>query len=751
MRSRITTERNGHFAVNAEAVPGGIYVRPSIMLLATAALVQAGPASARRTLVHNLPELMLATAKPAPGDTIVLADGEWPDADVVLRGDAEATAPITLTAEHPGKAILVGASRIRMAGRYLVVSNLVFRDGHAPGDAVIAFRTDTKHWADHSRVTGVVIDRFNNPDRRAEDHWVSIYGSDNRIDHSHFEGKANAGAMMIVVRQKAMPLDNRARIDHNYFGPRPPLGSNGGETIRIGTSEESGSDSHTIVEDNVFERCDGEVEIVSVKSGGNSVRRNLFRQSQGSVVLRHGNGNIVEDNVFLGGGQPHTGGIRVINERQVIRNNYLEGMGGVDFTSALAVMNGVPNSPVNRYMPVRQALIERNSFLAVTQVTIGAGADGERSQPPQDTRIIGNLITAAKDATNVLRFDADASGVTFAGNALAGSGAARDGIVIREVPLRRAKNGLLYPVDPTLAALGVSRTLTPTQREDVGVRWYGTRSAIAGASGKIVRINPGEAISSLPRAAVIELARGTYDIAAPLIVVSPVTIRSMPTGAATLRMRSSTLFQLEDGGSLTLEGVRIDGHAASGDGVAVIRTSARPTLGNYRLRLAGVSVTGVAGDVIATTPGTLAGDIIITDGRYADVKGAVLALAAEKGKQGWYPAEQVTIAGTDFDRVGMVVDLLRGGTDESTFGPRFSLTSATIRNSGPVRLSGAQEVAITGNRFVDSAGVTVEHTVGSPHTRIAGNRLRNTPAPQVRETSYTGPPRAILSDNREGL
>jgi poly(beta-D-mannuronate) lyase len=726
-------------------------VRLSIMLLATAALVQAGPAFARRTLVHNLPELMAATAKPTPGDSIILADGEWRDADIVLRGDAKATASITLTAEHPGKAILVGASRIRMAGRYLVVSNLVFRDGHAPGDAVIAFRTDTKHWAEHSRVTGVVIDRFNNSDRRAEDHWVSIYGNDNRIDHSHFEGKANAGAMMIVVRQKGMPLDNRARIDHNYFGPRPPLGSNGGETIRIGTSEESGSDSHTVVEDNVFEHCDGEVEIVSVKSGGNSVRRNLFLESQGSVVLRHGNGNVVEDNVFLGRGQPHTGGIRVINERQVIRNNYLEGMGGVDFTSALAVMNGVPNSPVNRYMPVRQALIERNSFLAVTQVTIGAGADGERSQPPQDTRIAGNLITSAKGATDVLRFDADASGVTFAGNVLAGSGAARDGIALRDVPLRRATNGLLYPVDPALTALGVSRTLTPTRRADVGVPWYGTPSASTKVSGKVVRIKPGTELVSLPEAAVIELARGTYNIAAPLIVVSPVTIRSVPAGTATLRLRASTLFQLGEGGSLTLEGVRIDGRAAAGDGIAVIRTSARPTLENYRLRLADVSVKDIAGDVVATTPGTLAAEIAITGGSYRNVTGAVLALASEKGKEGWYLAEQVTIAGTELDRVGTVADVLRAGTDESTFGPRFSLTGATIRNSGPVRLSGVQEATITGNRFINSAGIAVIHSVGSPHTRIVGNRLSGTPAPRLSEVSYQGPPRAVLSNNREGL
>src|SRR3546814_2638704 len=92
-----------------------------------------------------------------------------------------------------------------------------------------------------------------------------------------FRSKTNAGVTLAVIRRDGDPLDNGHRIDHNYFGPRPPLGSNGGETIRIGTSEESLSDSHTIVERNIFDRTSGEVEIVSVKSGGNIVDRKSTR------------------------------------------------------------------------------------------------------------------------------------------------------------------------------------------------------------------------------------------------------------------------------------------------------------------------------------------------------------------------------------------------------------------------------------------------------------------------------------------
>jgi poly(beta-D-mannuronate) lyase len=90
-------------------------------------------------------------------------------------------------------------------------------------------------------------------------------------------------------------------------------------------------------------------------------------------------GNLVEDNVFLGGGLAHTGGVRVINAGQTVRNNYFQGLRGDGFTAALVMMNGVPNSPLNRYNQVLDARIENNVFVDVKQVLFGAGADQERT------------------------------------------------------------------------------------------------------------------------------------------------------------------------------------------------------------------------------------------------------------------------------------------------------------------------------------------------------------------------------------
>src|SRR3546814_1180219 len=46
------------------------------------------------------------------------------------------------------------------------------------------------------------------------------------------------------------------------------------------------------------------------------------------------------------------------------------------------------------------------------------------------------------------------------------------GVEQREIVLERAANGLLYPTDPALAAVGAPRDLKPVAREEVGASWY---------------------------------------------------------------------------------------------------------------------------------------------------------------------------------------------------------------------------------------------------------------------------------------
>ncbi len=249
-----------------------------------------------------------AVPKLQPGDTLVLAAGTWHDAPLVLQGRGTAQRPIVLRAERPGAVQLTGQSSLRLSGEYLVVSGLDFREGYAPKGGVIEFRDGAKGLANHCRVTECVIADYNRPASDKDDKWVHFYGQQNRFDHNYVAGKTTGGVTLVVELPTPESRDNHHRIDHNYFGPRPPLGPNGGETIRIGLAETSLTNSGTVVEENYFYHCNGEAEIISIKSGDNVVRRNVFEECAGAVVLRHGNNNRIEGNYFLGHNGPRPAG-----------------------------------------------------------------------------------------------------------------------------------------------------------------------------------------------------------------------------------------------------------------------------------------------------------------------------------------------------------------------------------------------------------------------------------------------------------
>jgi poly(beta-D-mannuronate) lyase len=731
------------------------------MLLRAALTIAIGASAAHTALARDIAvgdqvQFKAAVKAAKPGDSIILADGEWRDFQIVFTGTGTAGKPITLTAQTKGKVILTGQSNLRLGGRHLVVSGLIFRNGASPTDQVISFRRDSKTLASDSRITEVVIDGYSKADRRAEDIWVALYGTGNRVDHSHFEGKTNAGVTLAVIRRAGDPLDNRHRIDHNYFGPRPPLGSNGGETIRIGTSEESLSASNSIVERNIFDRTSGEVEIVSVKSGGNIIRENLVLESQGAFVLRHGNGNLVERNIFLGKNVPDTGGVRVINRDQIVRGNYFEGLAGTSFKSAISVMNGVPNSVINRYHQVANARIEGNSIIDSARITLAAGADAERSAAPVDSKFERNLIVGAK-GQDPFRSEGEIGGIAFAGNveAKVAKPLLGAGVEQRDVALERAANGLLYPTGPALAAVGAPRDLKPVTRAEVGASWYrGDAPETAFGAGATRPLAPGaslaRAVADAKAGDTLALAAGTYDIAAPLTVRRRLTITGATAAKPVLRVATS-LARIEGGGGLRLENLAVDASNASGEGALIaVAAGVAP---NYSITLNRVSVRGPGKgrlDGIAMAPGTFADDVTITNSDFAEM-GVVVVATGEQQPKGWYPMERLTISGSRFARVAMVADLLRRGTDESTFGPWFAMTGSSVAGSGAggasLRISGAQHANITQNNFAKSDGIIVIHSVGAPETRITSNAFAATPAPRIEELAWKGPPRGLIAGN----
>ena len=406
-------------------------------------------------LVDNLPateiritpdtDLKSVLRRVEPGDSIVLANGTWKDPKLrfeTLAGTAER--PIRIHAELPGQVVLTGAVEFRLSGTHVIVSGLAIHNPAGTSD-VFDLRTHSARHAHDCRVTDCSFEQTESGGDR-ESRWLNIYGSGNRIDHCYFSGKRNRGATLIVwVNESA----GSHRIDHNHFGLRPELGKNGGETIRIGTSDVSGFSSRTIVEENYFERRNGEAEIISNKSCENIYRHNVFDRCAGALTLRHGHRCMVEGNIFLGHMEKGTGGVRIIGRDHRVTNNYFEGLRGDAERAVICLMNGIPNSPLNGYAPVSNALIAHNTFVdCKVSMEFGVRSSNKMSVVPSGCRVSHNAFLPGK--WELFRVQAKPSRFTWIGNKYqSGKTRGADLVEIERVDIKliRARDGILRPSD----------------------------------------------------------------------------------------------------------------------------------------------------------------------------------------------------------------------------------------------------------------------------------------------------------------
>jgi poly(beta-D-mannuronate) lyase len=386
-------------------------------------------ASAAEHRVSTASEIARIASGLQPGDVLVMADGTWQDQTVIFRGQGTADRPITLRAETPGKAILVGESSLIIDGAYLVVSGLCLKDGRSAPDGV-AIKGRQCRLTDTAIIDGT--HKF----------FVHLWGAEHRVDHCYLAGKTSESPTLQV---EVGSTPNHHRIDHNHFGPRPPLGRNGGETIRVGYSWQSMSNSATRVERNLFDRCDGEIEIISTKSCENIYRYNTFLDCAGMLTLRHGNRCLVEGNFFLGHHKRGSGGIRVIGEDHTLINNYIDGVAQGGFW----VTAGVPNSPLTGYFRARNCLIAFNTVVDSRGpcMDVDAGFGGSnRSLRPEHITVANNLFSAPTNGT-VLK-GTEGEDFKWLGNMASVTPTMTDhkGIKFVDPKLAQGKDGLWRPV-----------------------------------------------------------------------------------------------------------------------------------------------------------------------------------------------------------------------------------------------------------------------------------------------------------------
>ena len=153
------------------------------------------------------------------------------------------------------------------------------------------------------------------------------------------------------------------------------------------------NDSYTTVESNIFDKCNGEIEIISIKSGYNKIINNLFYECVGTVTFRHGNHSEVSANYFIGNDVSNTGGVRIIGENQKVYDNYLYKIAGTSLRASISIMNAFENPALSDYWQVKNADVQRNIIVNSKEAfVLGAGKDAKRVVVPDGVTISGNYV-----------------------------------------------------------------------------------------------------------------------------------------------------------------------------------------------------------------------------------------------------------------------------------------------------------------------------------------------------------------------
>lgn len=291
-----------------------------------------------------------------PGTRIILPEGAWPDVKLKLRARGTAAEPIVI--EAGANTVLTGDPEIRVLGSWITLKGLHFQDGARPDNSGLVTQRGNKVGGqrpplitlegDHNRLTECSIDDFD----RHHNVWLWVKGKHNRVDHSVFSGKTTHGSILNV---DPTPDGSWHRVDHNYFS-RPEMDSDAASVIRVGHGHIAKQPGYITIEHNLFERCNGEKEIISDKCSRNTIRFNTFRDSSGGLSLRHGMRSHVYGNWFIA----CRNGISIRHGGHVIEHNQFD----LPDSPSIELSRGQPDGFLKRlsHVQAHDTVIRRNSF-----------------------------------------------------------------------------------------------------------------------------------------------------------------------------------------------------------------------------------------------------------------------------------------------------------------------------------------------------------------------------------------------------
>lgn len=410
--------------------------------LITLLLFLSSPNSISQEVYSNFDDFKDAVTSATAGDEIVLAEGRYVGESITLTGiNGTEAEPIIIRAEEIGKDTLDEGTYFDFRNcSYITVQGFVINIS----EKSTTFKLQASN---NIRLTQNV---FNGIDEeyykddgvsRNSSVWISIQGlwdddvtlsHNNRIEHNRFMNKHTLGNMIKIDGTNELYVSQYDVIENNHFMNMGPRATNEMEVIRIGWSAMSESDGFTLVQNNLFEDCNGDPEIISVKCNKNTIAHNTFRRCMGTLSLRHGNESTVEGNFFFGEGVEGTGGVRFYGSDHVIINNYFQDLTGTKWDAPITLTYGDADegsTGLTKHFRIERALIANNTLVNNNHgIEVGYDNTGKYTKPPRDVVLVNNAIVC--DTNAVVKYINAPDNMQWVDNIanLSGEGVLGDGI-----------------------------------------------------------------------------------------------------------------------------------------------------------------------------------------------------------------------------------------------------------------------------------------------------------------------------------
>jgi poly(beta-D-mannuronate) lyase len=309
--------------------------------------------------VHSQEEFKTVAGQAVAGDVIVIANGTYASWAVTIPTVANAAHPLIIRAETRGKVIFTGDTGqpiFEISGSYTVLQGLTFKGCNV-------LKTDGK--------SGVLVELKNSTDCRltqclftqneAKAQFmplviISGMGQRNRVDSCRFISNIDNQELQVKITKEACPVNTL--IENNVFENKAKVNwkvFNGGECVQIGQDPIllGNSIAKSIVRHNRFIMCNGEPEVISNKSSGNSYINNYFENCEGELVMRGGHDCVIDSNIINGG----TGGIRINGTGHIVTHNTISNV-----KTGIRLMYGMAKgkSEIGFYIAASNCVIKNN-------------------------------------------------------------------------------------------------------------------------------------------------------------------------------------------------------------------------------------------------------------------------------------------------------------------------------------------------------------------------------------------------------